>query len=70
MSTDRSEAAITRDELVDLCVMVYDAAGNAVMSFPWTPEALREEAARLERLLGERTTVTYGPSPFIVGAGG
>jgi hypothetical protein len=47
--------------------MVYDAAGNAVECFDWTPEALNDAASRLRRMLGEQTTVTYGPSPFMVG---
>jgi hypothetical protein len=61
-----SEYAITRDELGDLCVMVYDAAGNAVEVFDWTPEALEDAARRLRRALGEETTITMGPSPFML----
>ncbi len=68
--TETTTAAITRDELPQCVGMIFDAAGNAIESFDWTPEALDDAARRLRRMLGEQTTVTYEPSPFIGGSGG
>jgi hypothetical protein len=61
---------VSRAELAGDVVMLYDECGNAYYAFEYTPEALEAEARRLRKALGESTTITYRPSPFITGQGG
>jgi len=54
---------VRRDEVC----MVFDESGNAFDCFDYTAEALEAKALELRRLNGEVTTITYGPSPFVLG---
>jgi glutathionyl-hydroquinone reductase len=50
-------ARVVEAEEGDVC-MVFNAHGNAFLAFDYTPERLREEADRMERV------VTLNDNPF------
>lgn len=51
--------------MTDVC-MIFDENGNAFDAFEYEPDELEARALEFRRERGEITTVTIGPSPFLL----